>query len=137
VANTFEVSVDVDVPADTVWQEVGDPANVGWFPPVAACELKGDTRYIAMVDGRNLVERIVSHDDAARAYTYSVVEGTSVKLNSHAATLSVQESGAGSTILWRTEAEPDDPSVDLEKNLSKVMQKGLNNLKGLIEAGAE
>jgi carbon monoxide dehydrogenase subunit G len=138
VANTFEVSVDIGVPADQAWQEIGDPANVGWFPPIAACEVKDGYRYAAMVDGRNLVERIVAHDDATRSYTYSVEEGTSVPLASHSATLRVEETGEGSSrVLWRTEAEPEDPSVDLEQNLSRVMQKGLENLKSLLEAGAE
>jgi len=137
VANTFEVSVDVDVPAEQVWQEVGDPANMGWFPAVVACEVRDGVRYAAMVGGRTLVERIVSHDDAARSYTYSVLEGTATKLNAHAATLSVRESDSGSTVLWRTEAEPEDPAVDLEENLSRVMQKGLDNLKSLLEAGSE
>lgn len=137
MANDFEVSIDVACTADQAWQAMGDPANIGWFPPVAAAEVRDGVRYAAMVDGRNLVEKIVSHDDAARAYSYSVVEGTSVKLNSHLATLSVAETEGGSRIAWHTVAEPEDPNVDLESYLATPMTKGLENLKSLLEVDGD
>lgn len=137
MANDFKVSIDVACSADEAWKKIGNPADVGWFPPVVAAEVRDGVRYASMVDGRNLVEKIVTHDDTARAYSYSVVEGTSAKLNSHLATLSVEEAGDGSRIVWHTVAEPEDSSVDLEGYLAKPMMKGLENLKSLLEVDGE
>ena len=137
MANDFEVSIEVACSPEEAWAAAGDPANVGWFPPVAAAEVRDGVRYVAMVDGRNLVEKIVSHDDTTRSYAYSVVEGTSVKLNRHIATISVEESGDGSRIVWHTVAEPEDPDVDLESYLATPMMKGLENLKSLLEVDGD
>jgi uncharacterized protein YndB with AHSA1/START domain len=134
MANQFEVSVDVGRPPDEVWKIVGNPADIGWFPPVAAAEVREGHRYLAFVDGRNLVERLIDRDDAGRSYSYSVIEGTATPLRSHLATLAVVEAPGGSRIVWRTEAEPEDPSVDLEARLGGVMLQGLEQLKLLLEA---
>lgn len=137
MANQFEVSVDVGVSADTAWKVAGDPANIGWFPPVAACEVRGNTRYVALTNGQNLVEELLERDDAGRSYSYSVREGASTAMHSHCAWIRVEEIDGGSRIIWRTEADPEDPDVDLEERLSGVMGKGLAELKRQLEIDAE
>ena len=137
MANKFEVSVDVGVSPEAAWEVVGDPANLGWFPPVAACEVTGQTRYVAFSNGQNLVEDLLERDEATRRYSYTVREGASTPMHSHRASLAVEEIDGGCRIVWRTEAEPEDPEVDLEERLSGVMSKGLAELKRLLEVDAE
>ncbi|MGI9539132.1 MAG: SRPBCC family protein [Miltoncostaeaceae bacterium] len=136
MANHFHVEIDVDAPARRVWEVVGDPAEASWFPAVESCRLEGDIRYADMVGGYQLRERITHHDDEGMSYTYSVLSGTPTKLRSHSATIGVEESGSGSRVVWRTEAEPEDPDVDLEARLGAVMQKGLAEVKRRSEAGS-
>lgn len=114
---------------------MGDPADVGWFPAVESCRLEGDIRYADMVGGYELKERITHRDDEGMTYTYSVLSGTPSRLRSHSATIGVEESGSGSRVVRRTEAEPEDPGVDLEGRLAGVMQKGLAEVKRRSEGG--
>lgn len=138
MANSFEVTVEIDVPPDDVWAVLGNPADMGWFPPVATAHVEGATRYVTMGDGRTLVERLVDRDDAARTYAYSVVAGSSAKMRSHRASFRVDELDAGgSRVVWRTDAVLDDPDVDLEARLGPPMRAGLEALKLQLEAGRE
>lgn len=134
MANHFEVGMLVDAPVDRVWGVVGDPGDLSWFPAVESCRLEGDIRIAEMVGGARLRERIIHRDDEGMTYAYSVLSGTPTKLRSHRATISVEESGPGSRVLWRTEADPEDSDVDLEARLTGVMKKGLSEVKRRSEA---
>lgn len=136
MANHFEVDIAIDAPPERVWATVGDPADVGWFPAVESCRLEDDIRIADMVGGYRLRERITHRDDAGMTYTYSVLDGTPTKLRSHSATITVVASGEGSRVVWRTEAEPEDPDVDLEARLAGVMLKGLGEVKRRAEASS-
>ena len=133
MANDFEVGVDVAVPPQAAWALAGDPGRVGeWFPPVEECVMEGDVRRVTMAGGPVLVERIVDHDDAARSYSYSVIEGVP-GLMSHRATLRVEEAPAGSRVLWRQTATSDVPGYDIEARLRDVMAAGLESLRERLE----
>jgi hypothetical protein len=132
MANDFEVGVDVAADPDAVWALAGDPGRIGdWFPPVTACEMDGDVRTVEM-GGRTLVERIVDRDDAARSYSYSVLEGIP-GLTSHRATLSVAPAPGGSRVTWRQTATSDDPEYDIEARLRGVLTSGLEGLRDAVE----
>jgi hypothetical protein len=130
---SWELTMDVDAAPEAVWALVGDPASVPrWYPKYVAAEVEGDRRVLRAADGGELVERLLERDDAARRYTYSVVSGAPVR--SHRASFEVRERGAGSTIVWRTEAESSDPSADLEARLSPTQADALRRMKELVEA---
>ena len=135
MANDFEVGVDVAVPPDAAWALAGDPARVGeWFAPVVACEVSDGVRRATMGSGAVLVERLVDRDEAARSYSYTVIEGIP-GLTSHRATVRVVEAPGGSRVLWRQTATSDTEGYDIESRLSGVMSAGLQSLKERLEAG--
>jgi len=61
--------------ADDVWATVRDFGDLSWFPHVESCTRDGDLRRIRM-EGKTIdvVERVLSHDDEGRTYTYRLAE---------------------------------------------------------------
>ncbi|HSL64814.1 MAG TPA: SRPBCC family protein, partial [Gaiellaceae bacterium] len=104
----WELSIEVDAPPDEVWAFIGDPTTVPrWYPKYVTCEVDGETRTLRSAEGAELVERLLERDEARRSYAYSVLSGAPV--SAHRASFEVVPSGAGSRVVWRTEAEPSDP----------------------------
>jgi hypothetical protein len=129
----WELSIDVDASPDAVWAIVGDPTAVPrFYPKYVGVEVEGNTRLLYSAEGAVLNERIVERNEAERWYEYSVISGAPV--DEHLARFEVRErDGGGSTIVWRTEAEPSDPSADLEGRLTPTQQDALRRLKAIAE----
>jgi len=136
MASQYELSIDVDAPADVTWSVVGDPTGVPrWFTKYVECTREGDTRTLTNADGGVLVERILEWDDDERRYRYSVIEGP--PLASHEAGFRVVARGAdASTILWDTQAIFLDATIDAEERLAPAQREGLERLRELCEEAA-
>ena len=131
---SWELTVDVDVPPGEAWALVGDPTSVPrWYPKYVACEVDGDTRVLRSAEGAELRERLIERDDAARLYSYSVLSGAPVR--SHRAGFAVTPREGGCRIAWWTEAEPADPSADLEGRLTPTQTDALGRMKEILEEG--
>ena len=135
MANDYELTIDVDAPAEVAWGIVGDPTSVPrWFPKYVECMVEGNVRTLRNADGGVLLERLLDRDEGGRSYAYTVTEGA--PLRSHRASFRVAERDGGCTIVWRTRAEYLDPSIDTEARLAPAQREGLERLKGLCEAAA-
>ena len=136
MANDFEVDVDVAVPPDVAWALAGDPVRMReWFGPISDVTVDGDRRTATMVNGAQLVERLVDRDDAARTYSY-VVESGIPGLTSHRATIQVEEAPGGSRVRWSQTATSDVEGYDIEARLSGVMSAALGELRDRLEGRA-
>lgn len=134
MASEYELTIDVDAPADAAWALIGDfDAVPRWFPKYVASTTEGDVRTLRNADGGELVERIVSRDDERRRYEYTVIAGP--PLASHHASFEVVPTGGGCRILWRTAAVFKDPAIDAEERLAGAQRDGLARMKALIESG--
>jgi Polyketide cyclase / dehydrase and lipid transport len=135
VLKSWTLTIDVDASPDAAWAVVGDPlAAPRFYPKYVSAEVDGDTRILTRDDGGKLVERLLERDEAGRSYAYSVIEGAPVR--SHRASFTVEENGAGSRIVWSTEAEGSDPAVDMEARLAPSQEGALVLLKAVIEGTA-
>jgi hypothetical protein len=131
----WQRSIDVDAPASATWDLVGDPTSVPrWYPKYETADVAGSQRVLRNADGGELVETLDDRDDDARRYAYSVVSGAPV--SSYHATFEVQEREGGSRVVWTVEAEPDDPSVDLEARLVPTQEDALRRIKEIVESEA-
>lgn len=131
----FSVSVDVAVTPEEAWAVIGDPLAVPrWYPTYVDCTLTGDVRVLRRADGAELVERLLERDDDGRSYAYSVISG--VPLRYHRASFRVEPRGAGSRIVWHTDAEHNDPDVDMQERLADRQREALGGLKALLESGS-
>jgi carbon monoxide dehydrogenase subunit G len=100
------VDVKIEAAPDVVWQKVGNFGQLEeFFPGIESFRLEGDDRIIGMF-GMEIRERLLGKDDAARVITYSVVDG--VPIDSHTATISVEEEDGGSRVIWAYEVTPDE-----------------------------
>jgi carbon monoxide dehydrogenase subunit G len=100
------VDVKIEASPDAVWQKVGDFGHLDeFFPGIESFRLEGDDRIIGMF-GMEIRERLLGKDDAARTITYSVVDG--VPIDSHTATISVEEEDGGSRVIWAYDVSPDE-----------------------------
>jgi carbon monoxide dehydrogenase subunit G len=130
--SAWAVTIDVDAPPDEVWAFIGDPTTVArWYPKYVSCAVDGDSRALRSAEGAVLVERLLERDDARRFYSYSVLSGAPVR--THLASFEVTPQGGGSRIRWATQAEPLEPSVDLEARLSGTQTDAMQRVKAILE----
>ena len=73
--------------------------------------------------GMEVREHLVKLDDTGRAITYSITDGAPVE--SHEATITVLDDGAGSRVTWDVEATPDD----MAGLMQGIYQQSLEALK--------
>src|SRR3989304_8451867 len=73
------MSIDLNVPAQTVWTMIGGfGALAKWHPAVAKCDEAREggatMRRLTLAGGGTVVERLEQKNDKERTYTYSIVE---------------------------------------------------------------
>ena len=124
---TGNASVSIDRPADEVWTLIGDFGGIsGWMPGIDSCRVEGDDRILETM-GMTITEHLVKKDDAARALTYSIVEGAPVER--HEAVITVSPEGKGSRVTWDVDALPDD----MAGLMATIYQQALDALKAYLE----
>ena len=92
-------SRDINAPAEKVWAVIGDFNSLPqWHPAIAASRLVtegGATwRRVTLVDGSELSERLDSHSDSERTYSYAIPEGP-LPIRDYHSRIAVKEAGAG------------------------------------------
>jgi hypothetical protein len=116
-------------PADDVWKVVSDPVSLNdWFPGLSGVTVDGDVRRIPMGDNE-IVEEIVTSDDALRRFQYRITGGPMVP-EQHLATLDVIEDGDASLVIYACDVKPDDASQFLDP----VLAQALDGLKTYLES---
>lgn len=139
-AYAIEVDKTVDSPAqpDAVWATIGDFCGIeSWHPAATKCvssEVDGTLRRtLTLPDGAELVEDLVSRDDAAMTYTYRIVEGP-LPVANYESTIAVAPQGEGSRISWSGTFDADG-ATDAEASdiIGGIYDAGL---KGIADAAA-
>jgi len=128
---TVVESVAVDAPADKVWALIG-PFGAMWHPLIAQIRLTGtgagQLRTVETIDGKTIIERLDSTDNARRQYRYSGVTGMGA--SNYTGLLEVAPKGSGSTLTWRVQYLSDGQPTIIIKTIVATLQKvGLESLK--------
>ena len=122
-----KAEVDIKRPADEVWAVVGDFGGIaGWMPGMESCRVEGENRIIETM-GMTITETLVSKDDAARTFTYSIVDG--VPVEEHEAVVTVHADDDECHVTWVVEATPDE----MAGLMGGVYQQSLDALKVHVE----
>jgi len=122
-------NISVDATPDATWAVVSDFHGLaGWMPGIDESVADGDDRVLSMM-GMSIRERLVRRDDAARALTYSIIEGAPVE--SHEATITVTPEGSGSLVTWDVSATPDEMAGFMQG----MYAQALVSLKAKAEEG--
>ncbi|WP_213806144.1 SRPBCC family protein [Granulicella sp. dw_53] len=125
-----QASAKIDIPAspDQVWQRVGGFNSLpDWLPAIPKSELRegGRVRHLADSDGKPIVERLETFDNAARSYSYSIVEGP-FPVTGYLSTLSVSAKADGkeSQVEWSGKFTPNGVSEEEATKLFQGMYEG-------------
>ncbi|WP_327365351.1 SRPBCC family protein [Streptomyces sp. NBC_01217] len=86
-------TIDLPVPPARVWQLIGGFDSLpDWLPyiPASVAAEGGRVRRLENADGGVIVERLVAFDDAARSYSYTILDAP-FPVTDYLSTLSVHE----------------------------------------------
>jgi len=125
-----EIHIDGD--PDRVWEVVGDVGGIArWLPGIEVSSYTEGERVCELGGGRGrLVEKILTRDDAARRYEYTITEGGGGYTH-HRASMSVDPDGAGSRFVWAMIIEPDEAAEPMHA----AAHGGAEALKAFVESG--
>ena len=132
-------STKLPVPADMVWNTIGSFSTIArWHPAIESSYEKSEdgatVRTLGLAGGGGtVVERLETHDDKARSYTYSIVSGP-IPVADYTAVLKVIPDGPTScTVEWSSEFEPKGvPENDAVAVIRQVYESGFDNLKKMF-----
>ena len=135
-----EVSRDavIDASAAEVWQTISPFCSIAeWHPVIAKCaeEKVKDTqrRRLTTKDGGVLVERLLSHDNKRRRYSYSIIESPLPVANYHS-TLSVADDHGKAKVVWQGNFEPKGASEEeATKVIAGIYEAGLDGIKDKVK----
>lgn len=104
-----EVQEHVNATAAAVWELVRDFGDVSrWSAGITSCELDGEgvgaVRTIKL-GGMVIRERLEAFDEAARSFSYSIVDGP-LPLAGYLSTFVVADAEGGAQITWSSGFEP-------------------------------
>lgn len=124
----IEISEPFACDPGTLWAIVGSPGRTDWVPGVTACHFDGEVRRMSMAGAGEVAERIFRIDDAVRVIEYGVIESRA-PLQSHRASISVEEAPGGARLVWKTVVEP----VAVEKFIRRAMEESIAQLRKMVE----
>ncbi len=123
------------VPADTVWRIIGGfNALPDWHPAIEKSELDegGQVRTLGLVGGGAITERLDTHDDDARTYTYTITQSP-LPVANYQATIKVTDEGDGCKVEWSSQFEPRGASEgEASEAIEGIYKAGFDNLRKLL-----
>ena len=142
-------TIEINAPADKVWEVLGNFQDMGWHPAFAKTEGTGGndpgaTRKLTLAAGGTMDEKLTKYDGAGRSFAYEIPE-VDVKLfpvANYAATISVKDAGGKSTVEWKASFYRgyglNDPPPELSdeaavKAVTDLAKSGLAALKKKLE----
>lgn len=136
---TVNMSTEVNVPADKLWEFIGGfNALPDWHPAVEKSELtgkgKGATRKLSLAGGGTIIERLEEVNDKERVYTYTIMDSP-LPVSNYVATIRVRDEGDGSKSIveWSSEFKPAGASEqDAMKVVQGIYQAGFDNLRKMF-----
>jgi len=110
VEETFALS------AGEVWKMLSDFAGIHtWMPGVEACEVEGEgigALRRVVLGGMQITEKLISQDDQAHTFSYSITEGP-LPVQNHLSTVSIHDMGAKACqVKWAARFSAADPAVE-------------------------
>ena len=123
-----KVTERVSASAGKVWAIFRDFGGVKRFTPeIEQCTLEGEgmgaVRTITMPGGFQLQERLEALDEAARTLRYAIVSGPA-PFRDYLATIRVSEDGAGCSIDWSSQFEPQGISEEQARAIVEGIYRG-------------
>lgn len=131
-------SVDVGSSAADSWAVLDDFCSIAnWHPVIVTCEQsKLDGRAIRTLitgDGDVILEGLTTRDEAAMAFTYTIIQSP-LPVTDYVATMAVKENDGGARITWSSQFDAKGISEEEALELMiGIYRGGLEELKTQLE----
>jgi hypothetical protein len=129
---TASAFIDIPASADRVWQLIGGFNSLPeWLPFIPKSELSegGRVRSLQTADGAEVIERLQAFDNAAKTYSYSILQAP-FPATEYLATIKVEAQGDGARVTWSGRFEPVGVSnEEVEALFTGIYQGGLEALR--------
>ncbi len=129
------VKEELATSADAVWQLVRDFGGIlKWSSAIQSCEVEGEgigaIRTLGLGGGQAIRERLESFEEAARSFSYSIVDGP-LPVENYLATLVVRPRGDDRCeIEWSSRFDPKGmPEEQVGGILRGVYEGGIREIK--------
>jgi len=127
---TVMSTIDLAGAPGEVWNVIGKFGGE-WHPLVASVQLIGEgigqLRRIELKDGKQIVERLDSINNAARSYTYTSISGVGV--SAYTGVLAIQPKSSGCSVEWKVQYLADgQPDFVVHTIISTLQKTGFEAL---------
>ncbi len=124
-------SIGLAASPDQVWAVIGKFGNLMWHPLAASEKVTGSgvgqLRTIETIDGKQIIERLESFDNAQRLYRYTNVSGLGVV--DYTGTFELKPKGTGSFVEWQVQFLADNqPTLIVKTIVATLMKTGFEAL---------
>lgn len=127
---TLTVRDEIAAPADKVWDLIRDFGGIDeWAAGVESCSVEGEgvgaVRTLGMPGGLSLQERLESHDDAAKSFSYAIVGNPPLPFANYLSTVKLAEAGPGRcAIEWTGRFDPNEGAEKQAENIVRGIYTG-------------
>ncbi|SEN13316.1 mxaD protein [Paracoccus alcaliphilus] len=144
-------SVEIDAPAETVWEILKDPATISdWHPDVTSATMEGEgpgAKRTTELESGTVGDGIdiINDDNLTTRWRLAEENRDVIPVSFYTNTLVVKETDAGSEVTWRasffradTTNEPEEQYSDeaAVTFMDAYITEGLNGLKEQAETGS-
>lgn len=137
MAMEVERSVVIDAPAAKVWETIGAFAAIqDWHPAIASCalqEIDGTThRLLTTVDGAEIHEKLLGHDDDGMVYSYTITESP-LPVAGYISEIRVEGEGAGARVTWSSRFTASGAGDDdARAAIAGIYEAGLDTVRAML-----
>jgi carbon monoxide dehydrogenase subunit G len=127
---TVRSHVRINRSPDEVWKVVSDSSLLGrWLSGVQGATVDNGVRRVALGGDLEIVEDIVTNDDAMHRFQYAITSSPQ-PITSHLATIDVLEDGDGALVIYSADLQPDESGP----GMGKALERGCQGLKKYLES---
>ena len=123
--------VDSAHSADSIWTKIRGFCDIVVALPGVKCALSSDglTRTLTLPDGKAVVEKRETFDDAGRTYSYTILEAGPLPVASYHSTIAIQPKDSGAQIVWTGHFDAHGASdEDAKKAIEGIYKGGADTL---------
>ena len=131
----ISMSTTLKVPADSLWNLVGDFNGMAdWHPAFARSELEegGKRRRLTLADGGEVYEQLESRDDAQRTYAYTIIESPLDVIDYRSRMAVLEGSDGNSTFVWACEFKSENSEAAMMLLMQDIYDAGFENLRKIF-----
>jgi len=121
--------IDINRPADAVWDVVRDFGGLAWMPGIDSCRLEGNDRVLEMM-GMEITESLIRKDDDSRTLVYGIAKSP-MPIDHHEATIAITPIDDGSShVTYSVDVVPDS----MAELMGNAYAGALQALKSKLES---